>query len=204
MSRFRLREYSVAASVRLYALMLVLYPSGFRREFGRDMVEVFRVAARRPTHHGFHGLFGFWLHAFSDLVASAAAERRSASPHDDIVRPQYIYLSVVILSLAVGYAHLRYDDDALSIALLLGGGCLFGLARPSGAWKVAFILGMGIPIALLVAYGSAGFSYPHRDVDSPAPIPLIPAYIGTYSGVLLHRVFPGLIRPLHFGGERSR
>jgi len=62
-------------SERLYAALLFLYPSGFRREYGREMALVF--ADRRREVEGRAGgrsLAGLWCETVIDLARSAPAE----------------------------------------------------------------------------------------------------------------------------------
>lgn len=65
----------VTVSERLYRLLLLAYPPGFRRLYGPPMAQVFgdccRAAYRR---HGTAGLAGLWVHILLDLVATAPAE----------------------------------------------------------------------------------------------------------------------------------
>jgi hypothetical protein len=188
MSRSNMRERSLQLSACIYQMLLIIYPSTFRRQFGHEMVQVFRVACRHSVSCGGRSLVQFWVRAFSDLAASGSAERldeirRRTGPH----RP-YAYAGALMLSLVTGYLHLRADADALSIVLLLGGAFGFGLAFPAAAWRWALILGLGIPTALLVAHGVAVPSVPHRDADLPVLAPVLPALLGAYTGALLPRL----------------
>ena len=45
--------------------------------------------------------------------------------------------------------------------------CVCGLTHPKGVVRLALILGLGIPAALLVAHGAFGPSVPQRDADLP-------------------------------------
>jgi len=198
MSRWNAGERSLQVSACIYRMLLIIYPTAFRRQFGREMVQVFRVAGRHSLACGSRSLLQFWVRAFSDLAASGSAERldevrRRTGPH----RP-YAYAGALTLSLLTGYVHLHADADALSIVLLLGGAFGFGLVFPAAAWRWALILGLGIPAALLVAHGVAIPSVPHRDADLPIPAPLVPALLGAYTGAL----FPRLALPSRFSRQQ--
>jgi hypothetical protein len=66
----------VSAVTGMYQLLLVLYPASFRREFGREMVLVFRDASRfEQERRGTGGLLGLWMGMFFDLLATALLER---------------------------------------------------------------------------------------------------------------------------------
>lgn len=60
-------------SYRLYGLLLFAYPSGFRREFGNEMLQVFRDCYRAEARA--RSLPSFWLRTLLDLVLTAAKER---------------------------------------------------------------------------------------------------------------------------------
>ncbi len=194
-------ERSINLSARLYGILLIAYPPTFRREFGGQMVQVFRAACRHSLREGSRGLMRFWLQALADLITSAAAERFSDwRARSGQCRP-HLYMGALILSLVTGYLHLRADADVLSVALLLGGACLFSLAHPKGALRFALLLGLGIPAALIVAHGGVASPGPHRDADLPLPAAFMPALIGAYTGVFAHRLFPRLVNSLRLGRQ---
>ncbi|HJU92050.1 MAG TPA: hypothetical protein VJ656_03860 [Pyrinomonadaceae bacterium] len=60
-------------SDRLYGLLLFAYPSGFRREFGNEMLQVFRDCYRAEARA--RSLPSFWLRTLLDLLLTAAKER---------------------------------------------------------------------------------------------------------------------------------
>jgi hypothetical protein len=68
----------IGMSLRLYRLLIRVYPAGFRRQFGVQMVQVFRDgcwdAAERA---GSAGLVCWWGRALWDLVCSAAKEHHA-------------------------------------------------------------------------------------------------------------------------------
>jgi hypothetical protein len=196
------RKRGIELAACIYGTLLIAYPSIFRREFGAQMVQVFRTACRNSLQEGTWGLMRFWIYALVDLGASAFAERladRRARPGQ---RRPYLYMGALILSLSTGYLHLRADADLLSVALLLGGAFVCSLTHPKGAPRFALILGLGIPAALLIAHGAAAPSVPHRDADLPVPAAFIPALMGAYTGVFAHRIFPRLASSLKLGRQQ--
>lgn len=197
------RERSINLFARLYGIMLIAYPPTFRREFSGQMVQVFRAACRHSLQEGSRGLTRFWIHALADLITSASAERFSERRARSGPGAPHLYMAALILSIATGYLHLRADADVWSVALLLGGGCLFGLAHPKGVLRFALILGLGIPAALFVAHGGVASSVPHRDADLPVPASFMPALIGAYTGVFAHRLFPRLASSLRLGRQEQ-
>lgn len=60
-------------SYRLYGLLLFAYPAEFRREFGNQMLQVFRDCYRAEVRA--RALPRFWLRTLVDLVLTAAKER---------------------------------------------------------------------------------------------------------------------------------
>lgn len=62
-------------SARVYAVMLRGYPSAFRREFGREMWQVFRDRCRESARAGGgHGLVRLWAETLLDLLSTAPRE----------------------------------------------------------------------------------------------------------------------------------
>ncbi len=64
--------------MRLYRLLLHLYPASFRREFGAELRQAF--AARRAEAHGLVGGLLLWLETVPEVIGNAAAV------HWDILR----------------------------------------------------------------------------------------------------------------------
>lgn len=62
-------------SIRLYRLLLQLYPAGFRREYGDLIEQAFRDRLRDARHQGIVAVGMCWLHALSDLIVNALGER---------------------------------------------------------------------------------------------------------------------------------
>lgn len=62
-------------SARIYRLLLYAYPVPFRREYGREMAQVFRDDTRHTLRQrGVSALAGLWLLTFIDLLKTALAE----------------------------------------------------------------------------------------------------------------------------------
>lgn len=68
--------WPVAASVRLYRMLLAAYPARFRCAFGAEMAQAFRDVCREEYHRrGAFAVLRLWPRTLGDLVRSAAAER---------------------------------------------------------------------------------------------------------------------------------
>ena len=64
-------------SHRLYGLLLFAYPAEFRREFGNEMLQVFRDSYRDEARAG--SLPRFWLRILLDLASTVVKERVDSS-----------------------------------------------------------------------------------------------------------------------------
>ena len=79
------RAKGLSAARKLYQILILAYPRGYRRDYGPWMVQLFcdqyrtTVAAAQPG-----GLASFWLHTLADLVSS-------------VLKEQVVYLRRVIM-----------------------------------------------------------------------------------------------------------
>jgi hypothetical protein len=65
----------IAAAEKIYNLLLYTYPARFRREFGTEMVQVFRDDMRATLiNSGKAAFLGLWLLTFFDLLKTVLAE----------------------------------------------------------------------------------------------------------------------------------
>lgn len=66
----------LSISDHLYRRLLILYPRALRREFGADMVQVFRDSCRDAyTYRGATGVLEMWFHILGDVTSVAMHER---------------------------------------------------------------------------------------------------------------------------------
>ena len=69
------QSHILTFSVRLYNLLLLAYPTRFRRAYGREMAQVFRDDIRDTFQEsGAAGLIGLWFLVGLDLLETAFAE----------------------------------------------------------------------------------------------------------------------------------
>jgi len=67
----------LTTSERVYQLLLWLYPSDYRREYGADMMQLFRDLRRDALRErGAAGLIDLWMHVIIDFAVSILAEYR--------------------------------------------------------------------------------------------------------------------------------
>lgn len=105
----------------------------------------------------------------------------------------WTYVLVLLAGAAAGYVDLHNDEVQACLILMLPAGFFAGLLQPRGAWRWALVLGLGVPVAHLVAR-LVGYRppYPVRPNDFAVLLALIPAFVATYAGVAA-RWFAGAV-----------
>jgi hypothetical protein len=120
----------------LFRSLLLIYPRGFRRDYGGEMERVFRNRLLElGPHGGARRLFGLWAHTLPDILTTAAAEHfdrlgRGAREGQRwmLQSPAFPVLTLAILAVALGswsglfygiYANLsaRLESPAGPVAL---------------------------------------------------------------------------------------
>jgi putative ABC transport system permease protein len=67
---------------RLYRLLLLAFPAGFRERFGGDMTAAFlQLARERRSSGGVIGVIGLWVRTLADIAANAWAVHAAAGAH---------------------------------------------------------------------------------------------------------------------------
>lgn len=67
---------AVSLSSRLYRLLLAVYPTEFRQQYGREMQQVFRdLCCAEWGRRGLSGLVQLWLRTLVDLVRTGSGEQ---------------------------------------------------------------------------------------------------------------------------------
>ena len=82
---------------RFYALLLYLYPTSFRREYGESMLQLFND--QRRAVNGAGGYAMLWLKTLRDLMLSVPAAH-SNEPRPASTGARFLWTLVVILGLA--------------------------------------------------------------------------------------------------------
>ncbi len=91
--------------------------------------------------------------------------------------------------LFAGWIDFNATEVQPTVLLLVVLGAAFGFVRPRRAWRWAIILGVCIPLGSLI-FSALGY----KPAELPQPgvyaslIALIPAFIGTYGGVLIRKI----------------
>ena len=71
----KLSELMLSASLRLYTLLLLIYPGSFRREYGELMVQLFRDLMRDGIRQrGCLGLIKVWWRVVVEVPATAGQQ----------------------------------------------------------------------------------------------------------------------------------
>ena len=82
----------VSFSVGVYQLLLNMYPTQFRQEYGADMLQVFRDCCLRAFHHGGKiGILKLWIITLLDFLRSVLTEHMQKEI--DMSKSSFIRLS---------------------------------------------------------------------------------------------------------------
>jgi hypothetical protein len=128
------------AAERVYRLLLRAYPAGFRAEYGREMVLVFRDRRRDETARGIR----FWSEMIWDVARSAPALRLDAFRirwEEDIQTGEEKMRTMAILAVLIGVT-----EAANALAEGWAGGIANG-----GFWLAGIILTVVAGTLLVVA-----------------------------------------------------
>ena len=139
---------ALAFSNRLYQWLLLLYPAGFRREYGAQMAQVYRDECRHVQQQaGAAGIARLWFRLLPDLVGTVFAE--------------YLW-EVLNMSIEKFLRGSGLGAVAAGVAWIL----LFVIGSEKLAWDVwpAAITGLIFTaIMLLFLYALAGFKRRYHD-----------------------------------------
>ena len=174
---------SLILSTRLYKALLVIYPSGFRQEYGWQMLQVFGDCCRRTLRQaGMAGLLLLWSRTLLDTVQTAFEEHTQRGV--DMSKEKFVKLSgwALVLGGPVialgGLAASRPEYNASSLPidryinavdlpLLVMGllllsvgfiGLLVHYGKASGAFG-RFSLGLAIVSGVISATGCIGLGF---------------------------------------------
>jgi len=107
--------------VRIYQILIQMYPTSFRREYGTEMAEVFRGLAQEAwQERGVIGLVLLWLRLLPDFLSSTTKQhfretRRRITMVKVIFDPAY---SVLVLAMVLFVAALVTPADPVSMLLV--------------------------------------------------------------------------------------
>jgi len=102
----------------------------------------------------------------------------------------------VAMGLGIGWLDLHVTEVFLTILALLLAGLLLGLLRPTGAWRWAVLLALGLPaMAVVGRLLRVRTAEPIRLDPRIALVALAFALVGCYGGVVVRRILARLTTP---------
>jgi hypothetical protein len=185
---------------RLYGALLVVYPAGFRREYGPLMTQVFRDCRRAARGRaGVVGLPALWATVLLDLATTGLRERLAARRAVAALTegslamngrhtpaPIWAYPLALAAGLFLAYGDLHTDDTGLIAIPILGVCALLGFLGPRWAWRWALLVGLPIPLAeWLVTITATKPITPPMDLSGALIGSLLFGLAGAYGGSLL-------------------
>jgi hypothetical protein len=99
-------------SVRLYTWLLVIYPVSFRREYGNEMVMLFRDMsyAAIGNNTGYRGLLSLWFLVLPELWTTAREQHLLAGCYERFqrIRNRLLQAAVSLIVMVLGCIYLLY------------------------------------------------------------------------------------------------
>ena len=187
-------------SARLFRLMLCLYPAQHRAEYGEAMAQHFHDICRDAyARHGTRGLVSVYLEAAGDTLKNAPVEQWTAKRAGVIMRNKTLLVAVlaIIGSLFIATIDSRATEVYATLMVMLPIAFVLGFIEPKRAWMWALIIGLSVPAGFLwhIVMASTYVEPPSNGFYTL--ITLVPAFIGTYCGVALRKIFSIAATPNH-------
>lgn len=180
----------VSLSVRLYELLLVVYPRPFRNEYGRHMLQVFRDCSLRVhKEEGFVGLISLWALTLLDWLRSVVEqhlEKETLVTRNTLIRLSGWAMVVGGAASSLGVIFLILSEEYL--------------LRVSAMWEavlvVAFFYGpLGVGLGLLGLRARYG-----EDIGEVGKLAMLVGAIGGIALVLIGDVVQSLPNNLDDNG----
>lgn len=190
MSRAGTEVTVVSLSVRLYELLLVVYPRPFRNEYGRHMLQVFRDCSLRVNkEEGFVGLISLWALTLLDWLRSVVEqhlEKETLVTRNTLIRLSGWAMVVGGAASSLGVIFLILSEEYL--------------LRVSAMWEavlvVAFFYGpLGVGLGLLGLRARYG-----EDIGEVGKLAMLVGAIGGIALVLIGDVVQSLPNNLDDNG----
>ena len=150
---------------RCYVLLLYLYPTSFRREYGESMLQLFNDQCRAVNGAGGHAML--WLKTLRDLLLSVPAAH-SNEPRPASTGARFVWTFLVILGLVFLLNGLilpqmisRMPSDGAAAVVEVAG------AGPSGEYRAVAQVVVGVVSTLLVL-GAFLFAVRQRSIATGA------------------------------------
>ncbi len=116
------------------------------------------------------------------------------------------FLLALAAGIFTGYVDFHSSEVFIPVLLILGFAFIFGYLLPAIAWRLALLIGLGVPLVALAAYyfgyepkfveelKKLHSDYSHNLKDALGSLlAFIPAFIGAYGGVILKKIFSSAV-----------
>ncbi|HZY44594.1 MAG TPA: hypothetical protein VFF70_07585 [Anaerolineae bacterium] len=100
-----------------------------------------------------------------------------------------IIVNAIVVAVIIGWIDFHATEPQPAAFLLIIFGAIFGFLRPRSAWRWAIILGLSLFVTELIfpLFGLQPIDPPQPNVFATL-FALIPAFIGTYAGVVARKI----------------
>jgi hypothetical protein len=157
-----------SAGARVYALLLHLYPTSFRREYGDSMLQLFED--QRRAVHGSGGYAMLWWKTLRDLVRSVPAAHSHDGVRTPSMGPAFVWSVVVLLGLVFlvnavvlpAWIGRMPSDEAAAVVEA-------PVVAPTGEYRVVGQVAAGV-ISTLLALGGCLLARRQRGVLTGAAV----------------------------------
>ena len=158
--------------MRLYRVLLLVFPSSFRHRFGDDMQAVFRDRLTAARRQGLGAVFGLWRRTVIDLTRHGFAERRNRSRQQQRATRPAGWWHTTVQDVRYGVRTLRQRPALTTFALL------------------TLALGIGANTAIFSAF--------HAVLLRPLPYPDADQIVNVYSTNRRYQFTRGVGNPFDF------
>lgn len=145
---------AIAISVKVYQILLAVYPAKFREEYGAEMLQLFRdCCVRAFDQNKINGMLGLWAMTLPDLIRSVIAEHL----HKEIgmTNPKFIRFSgFALLTGFASFLPFLIAEILLEtrFSLLVNGWYVSDILQVSALTYACLLLPIGI-LGLRLRYG---------------------------------------------------
>lgn len=187
-------------SERIYRLMLRLYPAQHRAEYGEAMLQHFRDLSREAdAQRSKCGFLYMWIHLMRDTATNAPVEQwieiRAGGPMRS--KTTIMTMLAVLGALFVGYIDSHTSEVQATLMVMLPITFILGFIEPKRAALWVLIIGLSVPLSYLFVLATG------QHYTDPPPngfttlIALVPAFVGTFSGVIFRMIVSQVATPNH-------
>jgi putative ABC transport system permease protein len=117
--------------LRVYRLLLFVFPRGFRARFGDDMADVFADRLRDAHSRSVVAGIALWLRTIPDVIAHGLAERRSS---DRLTRRRPTMFSAWKQDVMFGWRTIRHAPGIAALAVVM---LALGIGASTAVFSVA-------------------------------------------------------------------